>query len=117
MFDKCSEPVSDFRTVITGIQPEHLYSAPSFLDVRASVETRLRDKVLIGHSLWEDLFLLGLVHSALQTRDVALFLPFHRTMKCLSVAPLKHLMTLLMRRKIGFGYENLVRLTMRCRID
>ncbi|KLO20515.1 hypothetical protein SCHPADRAFT_912094 [Schizopora paradoxa] len=101
-----NEPVSDFRTHITGIQPEDLYTAPSFLEVRAGVEALVRDKVMIGHSLWEDLALLGLVHSTLRTRDVALFLPFHRTMKCFTVTPLRHLVTHLMRRKIGFGSEN-----------
>lgn len=53
--------------------------------------------------------LVGLCHPAIDTRDVALFLPFHRNCLEYEVAPLKHLVGLLMRRRIEFRHEDSVR--------
>lgn len=53
--------------------------------------------------------LLGITHPALDTRDVALYLPFHRSVSSSTVTPLKSLVSHLMRRKIGRSYEHPVR--------
>ena len=94
--------------------------------VREQVSALLCDKIVIGHSLWihfsVDIFhvifllltlirtstpkLLGITHPAINTRDVALFLPFQRSISSPTVAPLKSLVSHLMRRKIGRSYEN-----------
>ena len=50
--------------------------------------------------------LLSIRHSAIDTRDVALFLPFHRTLRAFNTIPLKTLVWHLMRRRIGLRYEN-----------
>ncbi|THH09876.1 hypothetical protein EW145_g1702 [Phellinidium pouzarii] len=49
--------VVDFRPIITGLQPEHLYSSlvPDISVVREQVSAIIRGKVIVGHSLWVDL--------------------------------------------------------------
>lgn len=82
-FENSSEYVSDFRTAITGIRPEDLYTgmlvtslrvkpihsrlpvgfaaASPFLKVRADVAAFVKDKIMIGHSLWEDLAVSSII--------------------------------------------------------
>ncbi|KAH8120573.1 hypothetical protein DFH11DRAFT_74416 [Phellopilus nigrolimitatus] len=98
--------VEDYRTLVTGLQAEHLASAPHPAAVREQVSAIVRGKIVVGHSMWIHFSLLGMCHPAIDTRDVALFLPFHRTLSSSSVKPLKTLVSHLMRRKIGQGYEH-----------
>ncbi|TFY83998.1 hypothetical protein EWM64_g2 [Hericium alpestre] len=51
-------PVTDYRTATTGIEPGHLHSVGSankFNDVQQWVATTIRDKVVVGYALWNDL--------------------------------------------------------------
>ncbi|TDL28805.1 hypothetical protein BD410DRAFT_781349 [Rickenella mellea] len=105
-FVRPTQAVVDYRSAVTGLQPHHLWTAPLFADVQKKVATVFRGRILVGHSLWQHLSLIGIRHPALDTRDLSLFLPFRRSLCGYSVVPLRQLVYHLMRRKIGFGYEH-----------
>ncbi|KAH9982554.1 hypothetical protein BGW80DRAFT_1433895 [Lactifluus volemus] len=102
--------VTDYRTSTTGITPAHLgpaYSAQKFNDVQRLVADIIKDKVIVGHSLWNDLSVLGIPHPAVNTRDVALYQPFRNALR--SPSQLVRLPTLtfhLMGRRCQEGQQN-----------
>lgn len=51
---------------------------------------------------------LGISHPAIDTRDIASFVPFRKSLgyKCSQVVPLKVLVNKFMGRDIGYGYEH-----------
>ncbi|KAF5313021.1 hypothetical protein D9619_003450 [Psilocybe cf. subviscida] len=77
------EGVTDYRTATTGITAAHLNSSDAwqFSAIQQHVSTLLRGKILVGHSLWNDLAVLGLPHRAIDTRDVALYQPFRNALQ------------------------------------
>ncbi|KZT06366.1 uncharacterized protein LAESUDRAFT_737079 [Laetiporus sulphureus 93-53] len=106
-FVRPTQPVSDYRTPETGLQPLTLALAPTFIDVQRQVAALIKDKVIIGYSLWQFLSVLGLAHPAIDTRDVALFMPFRRSLgsKPSVTLPLVTLINRLMGRHIGLHGE------------
>ncbi|KAL1671883.1 nucleotide-binding protein [Schizophyllum commune] len=82
-----TNPVQDYREAKTGIKPDYLYSsrAQNIQAVYQTVCQVLRNKIVVGHSLWLDFMVLGLTHQTKDTRDVALYLPFRNTLRCLHV--------------------------------
>ncbi|KAI0307882.1 ribonuclease H-like domain-containing protein [Multifurca ochricompacta] len=101
--------VTDYRTSTTGITPAHLSSAAAvkFNDVQRLVADIIKDKVIVGHSLWNDLSVLGIPHPAVNTRDVALYQPFRNALR--SPNQLVRLPTLtfhLMGRRCQEGQQN-----------
>jgi len=97
-------PVSDYRTGTTGIEAAHLSAANGakmFADVQTQVANLIRGRVIVGHSLWNDLSVLGIPHAAVNTRDVALYQPFRNALRSPNQAVgLQTLMWHLMRRRI-----------------
>ncbi|KAI0068442.1 hypothetical protein BV25DRAFT_578987 [Artomyces pyxidatus] len=98
-------PVTDYRVSTTGITADHLNSssAVKFSDVQLFVANLIKDKVIVGHSLWNDLSVLGIPHPAVNTRDVGLYQPFRNALR--AQAPthpigLQTLTWVLMRRRI-----------------
>jgi DNA polymerase III epsilon subunit-like protein len=81
------EPVTDYRTHVSGVRPEHLRGAPSFKAVQAEVEARVRGKVVVGHGLVNDMKALLLSHPWRATRDTALFKPLVRKTRTGHVKP------------------------------
>ncbi|KAI0193826.1 ribonuclease H-like domain-containing protein [Astrocystis sublimbata] len=67
------EPVTDYRTAITGITSSTLRApvARPFEEVQATVAGLLKDRILVGHDLHHDLAVLGLKHPMPQIRDTA----------------------------------------------
>ncbi|EJD04298.1 uncharacterized protein FOMMEDRAFT_28031 [Fomitiporia mediterranea MF3/22] len=109
IYDKFVRPthqIEDFRPSVTGLLAEHLSTSEALYIVRQEVSALLRDKTIVGHSLWMHFSLLGITHPAIHTRDVALYLPFHRSIRSSTVTPLKSLVSHLMRRKIGRSHEH-----------
>lgn len=119
--------MTDYRSSETGLKPHHLHKAPKIEEVRKSVKALLQGRVVVGYKLWE-LFLvrpppafslgrisdlvflkfLGLSHPAIDTRDIASFVPFRKSLgyKSSQIVPLKTLVNKFMGRDIGSGYEH-----------
>ncbi|EKM83527.1 hypothetical protein AGABI1DRAFT_96512 [Agaricus bisporus var. burnettii JB137-S8] len=94
--------VTDYRTSTTGITEQHLLSAEAlpFNSVQQRVSELIKGKLLIGHSLWNDLSVLGIPHPAVDTRDTALYMPFRNGLKAQQIVGLPTLMWNLMAREI-----------------
>ncbi|KAF7314569.1 FAD/NAD(P)-binding domain-containing protein [Mycena kentingensis (nom. inval.)] len=109
LFDKFvapTIPVVDYRTAQTGIAAWHICSrdAMQFSVLQSTLAKLLRGKIIVGHSLWEHLSVLGIPHSAAATRDVALYLPFRNALRSPNqVIGLQTLCWQLMRRRCGEG--------------
>ncbi|ESK98005.1 nucleotide-binding protein frt1 [Moniliophthora roreri MCA 2997] len=75
--------VTDYRTQTTGIQPVHLCGrqAAPFNTVQQHVANIIKGHIIVGHSIWNDLSVLGIPHPAVDTRDVALYLPFRNALR------------------------------------
>ncbi|KDQ54763.1 hypothetical protein JAAARDRAFT_348141 [Jaapia argillacea MUCL 33604] len=101
-----TQPVIDHRTAETGLDAHHLSDAPLFGEVQNRVASLMNGKILVGHSLWNVLSVLGLSYPALQTRDVALFTPFRQSLRCKSLPSLPFLVSHLMGRTIRTHYEH-----------
>jgi len=111
---------TDYRSSVHGLEQGHLTGHPgarSFNLVREAVRTKIAGKIIIGHCLWDSFDLLDLSHLACDTRDVATFAPFRRSLgypltgdvssfdDCPS---LKDVMRQVMRRHIRLGYDSTV---------
>lgn len=83
---KVDQPVSDYRTFVSGITAEQIESdsAMPLNEVRRIVTSILQCKILIGHGLKSDLTAIGINHPWTDTRDTATFAPFMRTQECRS---------------------------------
>ncbi|KAF8807321.1 hypothetical protein BYT27DRAFT_6564460 [Phlegmacium glaucopus] len=108
IFDKYVAPtttVTDYRTASTGITQAHLYSADAwtFNMIQNHASTLFRGKILVGHSLWNDLAVLGLPHPAVDTRDVALYQPFRNALRSNQIIGLQTLAWQLMSRRCQEG--------------
>ena len=70
-FVRVKQPVTDFRTHVSGIYPCDIIAddAMEFEDCRDMVAELIRDKILIGHGLKNDLNVLFLDHPWHQIRD------------------------------------------------
>ena len=71
-----AEPVSDFRTAVSGIRPHHLARAVPFQQAQAEVTRLLYKRRLVGHALHNDLKALQMSHPKRQQRDTAMYAPF-----------------------------------------
>lgn len=80
---KVDEPVTDYRTFVSGIMPEHIESksAMPLAKVQFLVSKILHGKILVGHGLENDLKVIGIQHPWCDTRDTAKYGPFMRTIE------------------------------------
>jgi RNA exonuclease 4 len=72
--------VTDFRTHVSGVEPKHIkhQSAMDVQKCRTLVAKLLKDKILVGHALTNDLKALMLAHPKDKIRDTAKYRPFQR---------------------------------------
>ncbi|KAL8769954.1 MAG: hypothetical protein Q9209_004201 [Squamulea sp. 1 TL-2023] len=70
-FVQPKEAVTDYRTFVSGITPKLLQEARSFETVQADVAALLQGKILIGHSVKNDLEALLLGHPKRDIRDTS----------------------------------------------
>lgn len=77
---KVAEPVTDYRTFVSGIKPEHIQSTSAMSLARAQLKAKniLMGKILIGHGLTNDLKVIGIDHPWTDVRDTATYQPFMR---------------------------------------
>ncbi|QRW00242.1 nucleotide-binding frt1 [Ceratobasidium sp. AG-Ba] len=113
IFDSFVEPtekVTNYKTTSTGIEEHHLHGSESkpFKVVQAEVADIIKDRIVIGYSLWTDLAVLGIRHIAKNTRDIALFVPFREALNQHSgqTLGLPTLVWGLMNRHAQTGFSN-----------
>ena len=68
---KPREPVTDFRTFVSGIRPGDMEKGEDFESVQKDIATLLKGKILVGHSLKNDLEVLFLTHPRYHIRDTS----------------------------------------------
>jgi len=72
-----SEPITDYRTFVSGITEQDLQHATMPLNIcRIRVSKILFDHILVGHGLENDLHALGIDHPWWMIRDTAFYEPF-----------------------------------------
>ncbi|KAJ1975789.1 3'-5' exonuclease [Dimargaris xerosporica] len=71
-----SQPVTDYRTAVSGITAELLVGARSFNSVAKDVHELAKDRILVGHSIKNDLDVLQLEHPRTHQRDIAVCASF-----------------------------------------
>eukprot|EP00977_Amphora_coffeiformis_P029904 scaffold43453_cov168-Amphora_coffeaeformis.AAC.1 len=72
--------VTDYRTYVSGITPQHLAQATyTAATIRPVVRDLLQDRILVGHGLKADLHALDLHHPWYEIRDTAKYEPFMQT--------------------------------------
>jgi len=81
LYVKQREPVTDYRTFVSGITSEHLIqnSAVDLEECQCRVKSLLQNKILVGHALKNDLNVLQLSHPWHQLRDTGKYEPFMKT--------------------------------------
>ncbi|ETI21181.1 hypothetical protein G647_07525 [Cladophialophora carrionii CBS 160.54] len=72
------EPVTDYRTHVSGISAKHIKVARPLKEVQADVVKILQDRVLIGHSIKHDLAALMLSHPQRDVRDTSRHPPYRK---------------------------------------
>ena len=75
-FVRPTEPVTDYRTFVSGITPKLLRQARPYEKVREEVAELIADRILVGHDLKHDLDALLLGHSGKNTRDTSKYPPY-----------------------------------------
>lgn len=77
-FVKAREEVIDYRTSVSGIRREDLINGEEFTKVQKDVAELIRGKILVGHSLKNDLSVLFLSHPKRSIRDTSRYKPFRK---------------------------------------
>ncbi|XP_071507177.1 uncharacterized protein [Diadema antillarum] len=80
-FVKPREKVTDYRTAVSGVRPVNLAKAEEFLTVQKEVAAIMKDRVLVGHALKNDMKVLFLGHPRRLIRDTATYPHFREIMK------------------------------------
>jgi RNA exonuclease 4 len=75
-FVKPQEPVTDYRTFVSGVRARDLKNAPSFTSVQRQVAEMTDGKIIVGHALDNDLKALLLSHPYKMIRDTSHYPPF-----------------------------------------
>jgi RNA exonuclease 4 len=72
------EPVTDYRTAVSGITPKLLTLARPLKEVQTDVAKIIKDRIIIGHSLRHDLAALMLDHPKRDIRDTSRHPPYRK---------------------------------------
>ncbi|EDO16306.1 hypothetical protein Kpol_1053p44 [Vanderwaltozyma polyspora DSM 70294] len=72
------EKVTDWRTWVSGIKPEHMKSAITFIEAQKRASEILNGRILVGHSVKHDLEALLVSHPKSMIRDTSRHLPFRQ---------------------------------------
>ncbi|XP_054440759.1 RNA exonuclease 4 isoform X2 [Pteronotus mesoamericanus] len=76
-----ARPVTDYRTAVSGIRPEHLQRGEKFEVVQKEVAEMLKGRILVGHAVHNDLKVLFLDHPKKKIRDTQKYKPFKSQVK------------------------------------
>lgn len=58
IYVKPDKPITDYRTFVSGIRPCHMENAISLSEAVLTLSELIKDKIVVGHSLFNDLRLL-----------------------------------------------------------
>lgn len=64
-------PVTDYRTLWSGIRPHNLVNAKSFTQASKEIKAIVSGKIIIGHDLKHDLKAIGMTHPSHLIRDTS----------------------------------------------
>lgn len=84
IYDKYVKPretVTDYRTSVSGIRPEDLENGEEFEVVQKEVYDILKQRILVGHAVHNDLKVLYLDHPKKKIRDTSKYKPFRKLTK------------------------------------
>ncbi|XP_064544880.1 uncharacterized protein LOC135432915 [Drosophila montana] len=105
---KPREPVTDYRTSVSGIRPHDIENAEDFKDVQDEVVKLLHGKVLVGHGLRNDLAVLSIKHPVAQIRDTSRYKPLCKLVSNGHTPSLKRLTLAVLGQEIQTGEHNSV---------
>lgn len=77
-FVRPKEFVTDWRTHVSGVSAKNMATARTFEEVQAEVEQILKDRVLVGHAIKNDLEVLMIGHPKKDIRDTSRFSGFRK---------------------------------------
>lgn len=77
-FVRPKEFVTDWRTHVSGVSAKNMATARTFEEVHAEVSDILKDRVLIGHAIKNDLDVLMIGHPKKDIRDTSRFSGFRK---------------------------------------
>ncbi|KAI0629076.1 ribonuclease H-like domain-containing protein [Trametes polyzona] len=80
-FVRPRERVVDYRTQFSGIRPSDMVHAKPFEEVQKQVADLLKDRILVGHAVHNDLKALLLSHPRPQTRDTQQLFHKHKLVR------------------------------------
>ncbi|OAV86828.1 hypothetical protein PTTG_04709 [Puccinia triticina 1-1 BBBD Race 1] len=72
---KPTQPVTQYRTWVSGIRPKHLRNARGFKAVTKIVSRLIDKKILVGHAIHHDLQALAMKHPPDLIRDTSTYQP------------------------------------------
>ncbi|XP_002691669.2 RNA exonuclease 4 isoform X1 [Bos taurus] len=78
---KPTQPVTDYRTAVSGVRPADLAQGEEFEVVQREVAELLKGRILVGHALHNDLKALFLGHPKKKIRDTQKYKPFRTQVK------------------------------------
>lgn len=78
---KAKEKITDYRSWVSGVYPHHLKDASDFETVQKKISDLLKDRILVGHALKNDLKVLMLNHPQHMIRDTSKYAPFRKYAK------------------------------------
>ncbi|KAH9856047.1 ribonuclease H-like domain-containing protein [Lenzites betulinus] len=81
LFVRPRERVVDYRTQFSGIRPSDIVHAKPFEEAQKEVSDLLRDRILVGHAVHNDLKALLLSHPRALTRDTQLLFFKHKLVR------------------------------------
>jgi len=106
-FVRQKERVTDWRTQWSGIRPRDMINAKTFEEVQSSVAGLMKDRIVIGHAIQNDLKALMLSHPRAQIRDTQILA--HRHGQSRSARPaLRNLVHDMLSAKIQDGEHSSV---------
>ncbi|RKF65068.1 RNA exonuclease 4 [Erysiphe neolycopersici] len=77
-FVKPIEFVTNWRTEISGVSANSMKTAREFKEVQKNVASILKDRIVVGHALWNDFKVMQLSHPRRDIRDTSLFSGFQQ---------------------------------------
>ncbi|KAF7845650.1 hypothetical protein BT93_L1427 [Corymbia citriodora subsp. variegata] len=71
-----TEQVTDWRTPVSGMRPQHMTHARTFKEVQTDVARIMKGRIVVGHALRHDFAVLKLSHPRRDLRDTARHGPY-----------------------------------------